>query len=535
MLGKMGVVLLGVAGMFAQVDLPKSATAAELEAMRAVPQSLMRKTTPPPTGPIWTPAEYDATAAILLSYNTSSSSIRAIMHQMAAHITTTGNADVIVMAQNAGEAATILSNMTAAGANPARVKTLIYQTNSIWIRDYGPRYIYEGGCRAIIDHTYNRPRPLDDAQPAAFAQYRNHARYEIPLVHGGGNYHLHADGDAHATLLIQNENVSLTQQEIHDLWQAYQNVDTRLHQPFPTFIDSTQHIDMWMIALADKKTLISDWPNNPGSTQDQICDNASTTLQGLGYEVHRVPAFSVGGTHYTYTNAVICNDLVLVPSYTNGTVSPSNAAALAAWQAALPGKTIEAVDCQAIVTLAGVMHCIAMHLPAHSGGVNPTVYLQTRFTGQTLVPGNQVNLRWISDDDQAVDEVDLAYSLDGGASFFPIANGLPPLGTQLWTVPAAPSATVHLRAIARDLEAQQGQDLTDAFTIASGACRGDVAPIGSPDGQVDSQDLLQAISLWRSQDSGCDVWPLLGAFSWGDGLVTVQDLLSVLQLFGPCP
>lgn len=94
-------------------------------------------------------------------------------------------------------------------------------------------------------------------------------------------------------------------------------------------------------------------------------------MAAAGYAVHRVPAFSVGGVHYTYTNMVLCNGLALVPSYTNATVAPYNAQALGAWQTALQDHTIVPIDCQAIVTAAGVMHCIVMHVPAALGGAVP--------------------------------------------------------------------------------------------------------------------------------------------------------------------
>ena len=44
-------------------------------------------------------------------------------------------------------------------------------TNSVWMRDYGPWWIYEpNNRRAIIDLIYNRPRPQDDSFPELFAE-----------------------------------------------------------------------------------------------------------------------------------------------------------------------------------------------------------------------------------------------------------------------------------------------------------------------------------------------------------------------------
>ena len=56
-------------------------------------------------------------------------------------------------------------------------------TNSVWIRDYGPWWIYEpDNRRAIIDLTYNRPRPQDDAFPELFADNFGVSYYGLGLV-----------------------------------------------------------------------------------------------------------------------------------------------------------------------------------------------------------------------------------------------------------------------------------------------------------------------------------------------------------------
>ena len=195
-----------------------------------------------------------------------------------------------------------------------------------------------------------------------------------PLVHGGGNFHLESgepQGFGHATRLIVNENTNLTESQIIQHWRDYQNLETTIYTPYPASVDSTQHIDMWMIMLDDDKVMISQWVNEPNTSWAINSNNAANAFAARGFQVYRVPAVRSGGTHYTFTNAVICNDLVLVPSYTNSTASPHNATALAVWQQAYPDKTIRQINCQAIVTSAGVMHCIVMHVPAPSGAAVP--------------------------------------------------------------------------------------------------------------------------------------------------------------------
>lgn len=454
-------------------QIPRSLTPVEVEYMASHPVAAPRAVTSPPDGPVHCVAEYEPMDGILIAWENATGGIDTILKTMALQITTnaaSNGARVYCVVDNASEQSSVSSLLSSFGVNMSKVTFVIRTTDTIWIRDYGPRYIYLGQCRAVVDHTYNRPRPNDDAFSSYFATFKKHAFFEHQLVHGGGNYHLDANDHSFATELIWNENTGLSHTFIHDTWQSFQNVDTHIFPPFPTSIDSTQHLDMWMEVIADDKVIISDWPNNVGSTQDIICDNAATYMAGQGYTVFRVPARSVSGVHYTYTNVVMCNDLVLIPSYTNATVSPHNAQALATWQAALPGKTIVQVNCQAIVSLAGVMHCIVMHVPQHLGGANPTAYLRTLRGPETLIPGQMAEIRWISDDDEGTANADILLSTNGGASYDTvIASATADDGSFLWTVPSIYTTKARIRVVIRDAINKTGQDQSDVDLVIDGA------------------------------------------------------------------
>jgi agmatine deiminase len=435
---------------------------------------LPRGVTAPPSGPVHCASEYEPMEAIILSWRGSSAQ-QAVLAQMARHISTLGDADVVVAVPSATVQSSAASTIATAGADMTRVKFVIRTTDTIWIRDYGPRYIFEGDCRAITDHQYNRPRPNDNTFPGFYAGVRGHAFYEIgignqQLIHGGGNYHLDSLGRGYSTVLIDNENPAFTPSQIVGLWQTYQNVDTMLTPAFLTSVDLTQHIDMWMQIIADDRVIISTWPLNPGSHQAGVCDTQAQHMAspaGGNYQIFRPPAFSISGVHYTYTNVVVCNDIVLIPMYSHPTVAPYNAQALAVWQQAMPGKTIVQVNCDALVTSAGVMHCVMMHVPRHRGGENPTAYLRRPRGGETLQPGNIFQIFWISDDDQGVTAVDLLLSTDGGQTFpTTIASNLPRLGSFNWVVPAMDTSRARVRVVARDAGARTGFDQSSRnFTI----------------------------------------------------------------------
>ena len=504
--------------------VPKTMTPAEQRWVELNPiVAPARGVTPAPTGDHRATAEYEPVHGICLSWK-GPSGWKAIMQQMAKHITTSGEAFVYVAVSNVSERTEANTALTNAGANMDRVRFMLRTTDTIWIRDYGPRYMYQGNVRAVVDHTYNRPRPNDNNYNSWFAQQLGHAYYELPLVHGGGNYHLNSQFEGFATDLIMDENPSLTANEIIDIWFDYQAVETRLTDAYPSSVDSTQHIDMWLQVIGTRAAVISDWPFESGSIQAQVADGLTSQLESEGWAITRVPARRVSGVHYTYTNVVMCNNIVLVPTYTNSLVSPLNQQALDAWASALPDHTIIPINCQAIVTASGVMHCITMHIPEHLGGDNPTAYLETLRGGQQLDPGDTVEIRWLTDvpSPQSL-TVSIDLSVDGGSSFgTSIAAGLADTGSFIWTVPDIGTTAGRVRITALNGQGLSGFDASVENITITGTpiCPGDVT--GS--GVVNLADLNLVLANFGSTGPDGD--------ANGDGVVDLADLNMVLANFG---
>ena len=79
---------------------------------------------------------------------------------------------------------------------------------------------------------------------------------------------------------------------------------------------------MWLISIGPKKLIISDHELDPNTVQASISNNVASMYQAMGYEVFRTPAENSGfnganGVHYTYTNSVIVNKIVLVPTFSS--------------------------------------------------------------------------------------------------------------------------------------------------------------------------------------------------------------------------
>jgi hypothetical protein len=161
------------------------------------------------------------------------------------------------------------------------------------------------------------------------------------------------------TELVLAENPALTAQQVEDLYAAYQGLDLTITDALPTWFDSTQHIDMWMLPVSDREVIIGEYA--AGTAANTVTEAWVTELQSRGYTVHRTPGWSAGGTHYTYTNAVVFNDLVFISEFSG--YATENAQALAVYEAAFPDHQVIPVDCSDIIHSAGAIHCVVMHVP----------------------------------------------------------------------------------------------------------------------------------------------------------------------------
>lgn len=328
-----------------------------------------------PTGTIRTPAEYEFNDGMLIRWGWPDD----LLTEMTVAVTTGTDATVLVLVWGVSQQSSATAVLSGGGADMDQVEFIIYDADSVWIRDYGPRFISQDGSRSIVDHTYNRSRPDDNAFPDFLAPLWSEPQYDIPLVHGGGNFHLFSDGEAFMTELIINENVGLSAQDIEDLYMDYQGLDLTIMPPFPSWYDTTQHIDMWMLPVADREVIIGEYPVSDTEVHT-VTEDAVILLESRGYTVHRTPGWR-SSYHYTYTNSVVINEVVLACQFQNANpaYADEDAAAVATFEAIYPDRQVVPVDCSDVITASGAIHCIVMHVPT----VDPPLFADGFETGDT--------------------------------------------------------------------------------------------------------------------------------------------------------
>lgn len=238
----------------------------------------------------------------------------------------------------AGAQGSAYSALSAAGVNMDNVEFVLRETNSVWVRDYGPWFIMlPDGTIGIFDYTYNRPsRPLDNLIPSGIGEDWGIDVYASEIIHSGGNYMSGGLGQSMSTNLVYDENWPPHNEEWVDTqMETYLGVTdyVTMDDPLGSYID---HIDCWSKILSPTKIIVLQVsPGNPDYAALESCADmfeSTQTPYGTNWEVYRVYSSGTEG----YSNSLIHNDRVYLPVWNTSNDTP----AIASYQEALPGYTI---------------------------------------------------------------------------------------------------------------------------------------------------------------------------------------------------
>lgn len=362
-------------------DLPRFMTEAEKELLGAyVPPSVASLSTPRPesrSGSFRAMAEWEELQAVVITWASQQAILAEIVRALQKECR------VIIVCNNEGSVKNYLT-----GKNVDWTDNITFVQgpyNSIWVRDYGPNPVYQNDVDSLflVDWIYNRPRPNDDlvsflvgdvlALPVMATQ-------EAPedLVHTGGNFMSDGLGTGFSSQLVLDENGPFNQfgtsnhdeAAINGIMQSFMGIDVypkMVNLPF----DGIHHIDMHMKLLDEETLLVGQYPEGIADGPQieanlQFILSSITTRFGTPFKVIRMPMppdatgkYPHQGGHYrTYTNSLIANHTVIVPTYT-----PSvDSTALRIYAEAMPGYQIVGINCNAIIPSSGALHCITKEI-----------------------------------------------------------------------------------------------------------------------------------------------------------------------------
>jgi agmatine deiminase len=348
-----GVTTVGC-GADAPRSLPNWATQDELDAQAQGVPEVERTTDAPPTGTLRLPAEYEPQRAVVVTYTTYEDMVDTIAVNAAA-----AGAEVWVIGGP--------SSLTGVPANRYKQVPLAY--DSVWVRDYGPVGIdVATNTVSIVDTVYRHHayRRADDAIPCGLASTFSMRCYRNELILDGGNLMSDGKGNLFVTKRLYEWNSSLTQDRVDQILKSYFGAQkihvfdyaARSGQP----ADGTGHIDMFAKIIGECKVLVASTDDEPFVAP---LDKAAAYFEkleckpGKTYDVYRIPAWVQGGTWYTYTNALVVNDRVLVPGYTGA----DNDVARGIYNQARPDLKVVFVTSDESITAGGSVHCITKEIP----------------------------------------------------------------------------------------------------------------------------------------------------------------------------
>lgn len=306
-------------------SLPIELTPDEMERLDEI--GINHISTYPPSGDIRNPGEWEPSQGVIIRWPLG------IPVSLIAEM----SEDLVVttIVASSYEQSSAMSTYSSGGVNMANTDWLFASTNSIWTRDYGPWFIIDGNdSLAIVDHIYNRPRPLDDQIPWTLGTAWNLDVYGMDLEATGGNHMSDGLGVSMSTELIYDENPSLSEFEVDSIIMAY------LGNSF-TVLDYIEysgihHIDCWAKFLNPTTILVKDVPTSSSSHAllDARAEFLSNQISSWGQPYTIVRIYCPTGT--AYTNSIILNNKVFVPIF-NDSFDDS---ALQTYENAMPGYEV---------------------------------------------------------------------------------------------------------------------------------------------------------------------------------------------------
>lgn len=312
---------------------PHHATAEELQMIPWLSQQAHLRDAVYPPAPVTAMAEFQSMGGVMISYPLGIPV--ALVRELSQII------PVKVIVSSGSDSVQAKSYFNSNQVNMSNIQFWKINHDSYWVRDYGPWFVINGhDSVGVVDFVYNRPqRPHDDAALEAVTERLGVSRYEMPLVHTGGNFMVDGYGTAASTMLVLQENPSETEASIGTITHNFLGIDNYMMLPDPLG-EYIAHIDCWGKFLDVDKVLIGQVPaSDPRySNYEAVAQTFADAISPWGnhYQVYRVYANPNAYLATPYTNSLILNDHVFVPVAGN---SHDNEA-IAVYEQAMPGYTI---------------------------------------------------------------------------------------------------------------------------------------------------------------------------------------------------
>ena len=261
------------------------------------------------------------------------------------------------------------------GVSTEHINWFVEPTNSIWMRDYGPHFIYDNSSDdwGLVDFHYYDSRPDDDDTPIFVSEYHGVSlvdrQTEDVVYTEGGNIAHDSLGTVFYSERTYDRNPDVEEAIIDDriltAFQSHANIVLKDPQ-----LDATGHIDMFM-KLVNENTIIVGQYDQDEIDYQVLEDNVAileNTTNGAG-EAWNVIRIRQPDAYYdafvfpvvrTYTNSLLVNNVILLPVYG----IDDDIEAIQTYEMAFPDREILPINAESIIRAAGAWHCVTMEFPS---------------------------------------------------------------------------------------------------------------------------------------------------------------------------
>lgn len=275
-----------------------------------------------------------------------------------------------------------LRELMAAHGDTAAIELYDYQSDDVWIRDFGPLFLIHDQRQelCIADWRYNawgnkfQDQQQDDRASAWIADQLGIRRFAFDQVLEGGAVESNGAGHILTTevvVLNPTRNGETTAAKVERQLTAGLGADKVLWLHDGLVGDDTDgHIDNLARFFKADGILIAEVTDPEDANYPALAENIRRlkdfrTPAGDAFNCVLLP-LPAPITHEgeplaaSYLNFVVLNGAVLVPTYNQ----PENdAAALQILANCFPGRELVGVDCTDIIKEGGALHCMSQHQP----------------------------------------------------------------------------------------------------------------------------------------------------------------------------
>ena len=270
------------------------------------------------------------------------------------------------------------------GAGSAAIELYDYETDDVWIRDFGPIFLMNDntGELCIADWRYNAwgnkfsRQSRDDRASAWIADSIGLRRFVFDTVVEGGAVESNGSGmllTTEAVLLNPNRNGKLSKAQMEMKLCSGFGVDQILWLKDGLAGDDTDgHIDN-LARFFKPDGIVIAHSDNPGDHNFAALETNTACLRGFRPLPGKKPLASVQlplpqvfGTDgeplaASYLNYLVLNGAVLVPTYRQ---AETDNAAIEVLKDCFPGREVIGFDCADFIHEGGALHCMSQNQPS---------------------------------------------------------------------------------------------------------------------------------------------------------------------------